>query len=130
MLERGRRHAARGRRTAPLVVNPPGTVPGVWSSAAGSHAELAVATTQHPAAELWEWTLEPGDAYAAEPDPDGSEELFLVLSGTLTIAAEGFDPVALPAGASARLASDRRYAYENRTRRRVRFIRVVQIAPG
>jgi transcriptional regulator with XRE-family HTH domain len=120
---------ARGRQAAPLVVNRPGATPGVWSSPAGSHAELAVATTQQPAAELWEWTLEPGDRYDAEPDPAGSEELFLVLAGTLTISAAGLEPVALPAGSSARLASDRRYAYENRTRRRARFVRVVQIAP-
>jgi hypothetical protein len=87
-----------------------------------------VATTQRPAAELWDWTLQPGDHYDAEPDPPGSEELFLVLSGTLTIAADGLEAVRLPAGASARFASDRRYRYENRTRRPVRFVRVVQVA--
>ena len=118
---------ARGQAAAPLVVNTPGTVPGVWSSEAGSRAALQVATTQQPAAELWDWTLQPGDAYHAEPDPPGSEELFLVLAGTLTVAVEDLDPVTLGAGSSARLASDRRYAYENRAKRPVRFIRVVQI---
>lgn len=118
---------ARDGREAPLVVNRPGAGAGIWSSAAGSRATLQVATTRRPPAELWEWTLAPHDSYHAEPDPPGSEELFLVLTGTLTVDAEGLEPVELRAGASARLASDRRYRYENRTGRRTRFIRVVQL---
>jgi transcriptional regulator with XRE-family HTH domain len=119
---------ARETQAEPLVVNAPGGAAGIWSSAAGSRAALQVATTQRPAAELWDWTLQPHDHYDAEPDPPGSEELFLVLSGTLTITAEGLAPVRLGPGTSARLASDRRYTYENRTGRPVRFVRVVQIA--
>lgn len=113
--------------TAPLTVGTP-DAPGVWSSPAGSCATLQIATTLRPPAELWEWTLQPADVYEAEPDPAGSQELFLVLEGTLTIAVADLDPVTLTAGATARLASDRAYRYENRTGTPVRFLRVVQLA--
>jgi mannose-6-phosphate isomerase-like protein (cupin superfamily) len=88
---------------------------------------LHVATTCDPPAELWTWTLEPDDIYQAEADPAGSEELFVVLSGRLTISAEGLESVTLPVGASARLSTDLRYRYENRTSRPVRFVRVAQV---
>lgn len=113
----------------PLAVNAPDDPPGVWASPAGSSATLRVATSLQPAAELWDWTLQPGDSYAALPDPAGSQELFVVISGELTIAVDGLEPRTLPQGASARLASDRRYAYENRGEDPVRFLRVVQLAP-
>jgi transcriptional regulator with XRE-family HTH domain len=117
----------RDARPEPIAVNAPGAAAGVWSSAAGSSAALQVATQQHPPAELWDWTLQPGDQYVALPDPVGSEELFLVLSGTLTIDVEGMDAVTIPEGGTARLASDRHYAYVNAGKRPVRFIRVVQL---
>lgn len=119
---------ARDDNAEPLVINPPESAMVVWSSALGSRALLHVATTNDPPAELWTWTLQPNDRYQAEADPPGSEELFVVLSGKLTLAADGMDPVTLPAGSSARLATSVRYAYENHTTRPVRFVRVTQIA--
>lgn len=110
----------------PVETHAPAT--GVWSSTAGSHAALLVATRQRPAAELWEWTLQPGDRYDALPDPAGSEELFLVLDGTLTLEVEDAPPVTVAAGGSARLASDRSYAYANDGPAVARFVRVVQLA--
>jgi DNA-binding XRE family transcriptional regulator len=112
----------------PLAVHEPGESPGVWSSAAGSRATLVVAGQQHPPAELWDWTLQPGDRYSAQPDPVGSEELFLVLDGALTLEVAGQDPAVIKAGGSARLASDRTYLYVNDGRRPTRFIRVVRLA--
>lgn len=117
----------RDARPEPIAVNAPGAAAGVWSSTAGSSATLQVATQQQPPAELWDWILQPGDRYVAQPDPVGSEELFLVLSGTLTIDVEGMDAVTIRAGGSARLASDRHYAYVNEGRKPVRFVRVVQL---
>lgn len=119
---------ARDDTSEPLVVNAAETATVVWSSTLGSRALLHVATTNDPPAELWTWTLQPSDVYQAEADPPGSEELFVVLSGRLTLVADGMDPVTLPVGSSARLATNVRYAYENRTSRPVRFVRVTQIA--
>lgn len=118
----------RDTRSDPVAVNLPGAAPGVWSSTAGSRAVLQVATQHQPAAELWDWTLQPGDRYDAQPDPAGSEELFLVIDGTLTIEIEGIEPVTVGKGCSARLASDRRYSYLNVGRRAARFVRIVQLA--
>jgi len=82
----------------------------VWSSPTGSRAVLHVSSTRHGGPELWEWTLQPGDRYQASPDPPGSEELFLVTAGTLMLETRE-RTVHLTAGSSARLASDRAYAY-------------------
>jgi hypothetical protein len=107
----------------PVAVNEPGSAAGVWSSAAGSRAALQVATQRQPSAELWEWVLQPGDRY----DAAGSEELFLVLNGALTLEVEGLEPVTVKAEGSARLASDRSYAYANHGREPARYVRVVRL---
>ena len=100
----------------------------VWRSAAGGSATLHVTGARVGGPELWEWTLAPGDVYRAEPDPPGSEELLLVLAGTLTLELRE-SHVVLAAGASGpALASDRAYAYANRGDAPARFARVVQIA--
>lgn len=115
-------------RPEPVTVHAPGQAAGVWSSSLGSRAALQVATQQHPSAELWEWVLEPGDRYDAQPDAPGSEELFLVLTGTLRLEVEGLEPLIIKSGGSARLASDRLYSYVNKGRRPCRFVRVVRLA--
>ncbi len=114
-------------RAEPVAVHAPGEAAGVWTSPRGSRATLQVATSAQPAAELWEWELAAGDRYEALPDAAGSEELFLVLKGTLTLQVDGVArPV--PAGGSARLSSDRAYSYVNAGRGVCRFVRVVRIA--
>ena len=110
-----------------LVVQPAGGATVMWSGAPGSEALLHVATAHRGGPELWSWTLAPGDRYQAQPDPAGSEELFLVQSGTLTITARGAQPTRVPAGAAARLLSDRDYSYANEGSAPVRFVRVVQV---
>ena len=99
----------------------------VWTTGAGSCARLHVGTRDRGGPELWSWTLVPGDRYTASADPDGSEELFLVQSGTLLVEADGAAPTRIPAGASARLASDRAYAYASGSDEPVHFVRVVHI---
>lgn len=111
----------------PVSVRQPGEAAGVWSSSSGSAATLQVATTHLPVAELWDWCLEPGDRYDASPDATGSQELFHILEGELTLIGDGFEAVRIPAGGSARLASDRTYAYLNEGDVAVRFVRVVQL---
>lgn len=117
----------RDTRPDTLAVNAPGSGAGVWTSTMGSRGTLQVATHRQPPAELWEWSLMPGDRYQAEPDPTGSEELFLVIDGALTLEVEGAEPITVHADGSARLASDRRYAYVNNAGIPTRFVRVVQL---
>lgn len=118
----------RGSEPEPLAVNASGAAPGVWSSTAGSHATLQIATRHKPPSELWEWHLQPGDRYDAQPDPPGSEELFYVIDGTLTLHVRDLQPVEITDGGSARLASDRPYSYVNDGPEVARFIRVVHLA--
>ena len=62
----------------------------VWSSALGSRA---VRTWPPPASlrrNCGTWTLEPNDVYQAEADPAGSQELYVVLSGRLTVWCRGY----------------------------------------
>ena len=110
-----------------VSVLPAGTATLMWSSDVGCTAWLHVATSDRGGPELWTWSLAAGDRYTAQPDPAGSQELFLVQSGTLTLHGAGFQPVAVPAGGSARLASDRHYAYVNEGPCSTAFVRVVHI---
>lgn len=99
-----------------------------WSSPRGSRAVLCQSTPQTPPAELWQWDMVPGDEYVAEPDPDGSYELFLILDGTLTIAIAEEGQKKIAQGQSGRLASNRTYTYRNDERTPLRFVRIVQLA--
>lgn len=99
----------------------------VWSSPAGSSAHLLAATSPTRSADLWRWELAPGDSYEGQADPARSQELFHVLSGTLTLVADGQEH-RISAGASARLDSDRAYTYRNDGRGRCVFVRTVALA--
>ncbi|MCZ4602845.1 XRE family transcriptional regulator [Streptomyces sp. Lzd4kr] len=100
----------------------------VWESNTGSRGLLHVGSARVGGPELWEWTLQPGDHYDAQPDPVGSEELFLVRSGTLVLKV-GDRTVRLGPGASARLASDREYSYTTDGSEPTVFVRVVELGP-
>ena len=110
-----------------VSVFPPGAGSLVWSSAAGSRAWLLAATESQGGAELWRWMLAAGDAYLASPDPAGSEELFEVHSGTLTITTGDGPDATVVTGATARLKSDRQYSYENRGVSPAEFTRVASV---
>ncbi len=97
----------------------------IWTSDAGSTAHLLAATDQRTA-DLWLWHLSPGDTYRGQPDPARSEELFLVLSGSLTLTADDLR-VVVAEGGSARLRSDRPYTYSNNTTAPVDFVRTVAL---
>lgn len=94
-------------QTEPLHISEPVEI---WRSDAGSRAVLHVASSRHGGPELWEWTLQSGDHYQAEPDPTGSEELILVTAGTLILTADEHTSTLTP-GTSVRLSSDRPYTY-------------------
>ena len=111
----------------PIQVHAPDDHLLVWSSEAGSTAHLLEATSESRSADLWLWQLVPGDTYVGQPDPARSQELFYVLAGSLTLTA-GDQEVAVPAGASSRLRSDRLYAYRNESKETVQFLRAVSLA--
>lgn len=99
----------------------------IWTSPAGSSAHLLVSTTGMRTADLWPWTLSPGDSCRGLPDPPGSCELFHVTRGHLSVLADGVE-VTMAAGESGRLRSDRPYGYHNHGAGPVVFLRTVALA--
>ncbi len=57
----------------------------LWTSPAGSRAVFLMGTDPPDVLELWDWTLEPGDAFTGEPHPPGTIELLYVLDGELDL---------------------------------------------
>jgi transcriptional regulator with XRE-family HTH domain len=98
----------------------------VWRTPAGSSAVLSVSSARIGGPELWRWNLAPGDDYASLAD--GSEELLLVESGTLTFV-YGDQRYVLSAGMSARIANDRGFTYRNESDGPAVFVRVFILAP-
>lgn len=111
----------------PIEMHAPGDHLLVWSSDAGSTAYLLESTKGSRRADLWLWRLLPGDTYRGQADPERSQELFYVLTGSLTLSADQQE-VIVRAGGSSRLSSDRLYSYSNAGDVPVEFIRTVSLA--
>ncbi len=108
------------------AVHIPDSAVEVWRDDHGSAGLLHVGSSHIGGPELWEWRLEPGARYDASPDPEGSEELFLVTSGRLRIQTDSDSHLVGP-GRAARLASDRRYSYHCEGDEPTTFVRVVRV---
>jgi len=96
-----------------------------WAgSLPGSKAVLLAKAVARSGVELWEFTLEPGEAYVAAADPDGWSEQVYVIEGCLTVALpEQTRQVA--AGEFLMFASNRPHAYRNDGAVGLRFVRNV-----
>ena len=90
----------------------------------GSRALFAASVPARQRAELWEWTLMPGERYDSAPDAEGWSEMIYVIAGTLTLELEQ-DTLTLTAGTAQTFNSDQRYAYANHGDLPLRFIRNV-----
>ncbi len=112
-------------RVSPIDVEPPDEHVLVWTTERGSSAHLLVATSGR-SADMWLWRLLPGDSYFGSADQAGSQELFYVLEGALTLTADGHQLV-VPAGSAGRLRSDRAYTYANHGATDARFLRTVAL---
>ncbi|MBB1593497.1 XRE family transcriptional regulator [Achromobacter sp. UMC46] len=90
----------------------------------GSQAVLLGAAPASCEAQLWIWTLAPGEQYLAEPDPDGWHEMVYVIEGTLRLELSGV-PQSVSADDFAIYSSAQPYAYFNDGDARLRFVRNV-----
>lgn len=80
--------------------------------------------------ELWEWQLQAGEHYLAEPDPAGCGEIVQVREGVLTVSYPGHR-IPLGAGQSASYLTDQGYAYHNHGSSTVHFSRsILMPLPG
>ncbi|RAX15196.1 helix-turn-helix domain-containing protein [Pseudarthrobacter sp. AG30] len=90
----------------------------------GSLAVLLASVPASREAQLWAWTLEPGERYDAEPDPVGWSEMLLVSEGALRVELES-GATELRPGEHLAFPSSQIYAYANTGHTRARFVRVV-----
>ncbi|NRG41103.1 helix-turn-helix domain-containing protein [Rathayibacter sp. VKM Ac-2835] len=101
------------------LVSAPGSVPAAIDEVAwrgDDAASVAVLLASVPAraeAQLWTWTLGPGDRYRAQPDPEGWHEILLVTAGALVLEREGEADVRLAVGQHVAFSTARPYAYAN-----------------
>lgn len=117
----------RSRSEAPVELIQGDEASVVWrGSTKESRGRVFTTTKSRGPAEMWDWTLAPGDRYDAEPDPAGSEEVLAVTAGVLTLEVSGA-AYNVPAGGVARVATDRLYSYSNTTGESVHFVRIVVI---
>jgi transcriptional regulator with XRE-family HTH domain len=85
----------------------------LWSGAEGGWGAFLVGT-QHPAkTELWDWTLNPGDAYEGQIHTEGTRELLYVLEGEITLVLDHRHHIALLQHAAALYTADRPNRIEN-----------------
>ncbi len=100
----------------------------LWSSAAGSSAVFRVGTDPPDVVELWDWTLQPGDAFDGEAHPMGTAEVLSVLSGRLALRV-GTSELELAAGDTVLFEAHVPHRYANPAGGPVRFTMVV-VQPG
>lgn len=75
-------------------------------------------------AQLWSWSLAPGDRYDAEPDPAGWHEMILVITGQLRIQFNDTELLLHP-GDHATYSSAQPYSYINDGKDITHFARAV-----
>jgi transcriptional regulator with XRE-family HTH domain len=104
----------------------------LWSSRAGGRGVLVAGTEPPDVAELWNWTLGPGDQHDSEAHTAGTRELLQVQQGTVTVEVAG-QPVTLEAGDAVAFGGDVAHSYANPGTEPARFCLAVfepGVAPG
>ena len=99
-----------------------------WSSPAGSTAIFRIGTDPPDVVELWDWTLQPGDAFDGEAHPIGTAEVLSVLSGRLALQV-GTSTLELGTGDTAMFEAHAPHRYAAAGAEPVRFTMVV-VQPG
>jgi transcriptional regulator with XRE-family HTH domain len=92
------------------TVTAAGQAPVLWRGPRGGRALLVAGTEPPDVVELWDWTLQPGEAHTSEPHTAGTRELVLVLEGRVHLRV-GDRTDRLEAGDSAAFAGDVAHGY-------------------
>ena len=72
-------------RPRALTVTAAGQAPVLWRGPRGGRALLVAGTEPPDVVELWDWTLQPGEAHTSEAHSAGTRELLLVLDGRVDL---------------------------------------------
>jgi transcriptional regulator with XRE-family HTH domain len=99
-------------RPGALRVVEAGQAPVLWHGRSGGQAVLVAGTIPPDVVELWDWTLEPGEAHRSEAHAAGTRELLLVLAGRVELTV-GQRRQLLSTGDSAQFTGDVAHGYAN-----------------
>ncbi len=99
-------------------------IPVLWQGEKGGSAKLLAGTRGPDMLELWQWVMQPGEAFASSGHPADTCELLFVNRGQLTLQVDGRDYV-INEGCSAVASTDRPHAYKNNTRDVIEFTMTV-----
>ena len=72
-------------RPQSTTVTAAGRAPVLWRGEHGGRALLVAGTEPPNVVELWDWTLQPGEAHTSEAHTAGTRELLLVLAGAVDL---------------------------------------------
>jgi transcriptional regulator with XRE-family HTH domain len=97
-------------RPRAVTVTAAGQAPVLWRGPRGGQALLVAGTEPPDVVELWDWTLQPGEAHTSEAHSAGTRELLLVLDGQVDLRV-GDRTEQLQAGDSAAFAGDVMHGY-------------------
>ncbi len=97
-------------RPGALRVIGAGQAPVLWHGPAGGQGVLVAGTDPPDVVELWDWTLEPGEAHRTEAHAPGTRELLLVLAGRVELTV-GQQTQLLTVGESAQFDGDVAHGY-------------------
>lgn len=114
----------------PALVEPPHSEPvritragegaDLWSGDSGGRGVLVAGTETPDVAELWDWTLGPGDRRESEAHSAGTRELLHVQQGAVTLMVAD-QTYTLMAGDAAAFPGDVAHSYENQGTEQARF---------
>ena len=117
-----------GNAAPRISVRRAGQAAPLWSSPAGSSAVFRIGTDPPDVVELWDWTLQAGDAFDGEAHPVGTAEVLSVLSGRLSLQVGG-STLELDTDDTVMFEAHAPHRYANTATTPVRFTMVV-VQPG
>jgi len=85
----------------------------LWRGAKGGWGDFLVGSEEPAQTELWDWVLEPGDAYDGQAHPEGSCEMLYVLEGKVSLVLDRKHRTSLPKRTAVLYTADRPHRIEN-----------------
>lgn len=92
----------------------------LWRGESGGRGMLVAGAEAPYVAELWDWTLGPGDAHVSKAHTPDTRELIQVHEGTVKVEVADQE-ITLEAGDAVAFPGDVTHSYTNRTARGARF---------